>query len=78
MKNLKTVLSVLAFAAAAIGLIAAVVYFLDRKFGFLGCADEDIEDVDYIGEEYYAEDLAVEPETVEEIPAEQPAAEEQA
>ena len=89
MKKISTIVSIFAFVAAAIGLIVAAVYFLDRKFGFFGCCDEEVEDVDFVGEEYYAEDLAeeepavvvetaVEVNAVEETAAEEASAEEQA
>ena len=84
MKKFSTIISIFVFVAAAIGLIVAAVYFLDRKFGFFGCCDEEVEDVDFVGEEYYAEDLTEEPEVVaeaapvEETVAEEAPAEEQA
>jgi len=84
MRKLSTIISIFAFVAAAIGLIVAAVYFLDRKFGFFGCCEEEVEDVDYVGEEYYAEDLTEEAEAVaeaapvEEVAAEEAPAEEQA
>ena len=77
MKKFSTIISIFAFVAAAIGLIVAAVYFLDRKFGFFGCCEEEVEDVDYVGEEYYAEDLTEEAEVVAEAaPVEEAAAEE--
>lgn len=84
MKKFSTIISIFAFVAAAIGLIVAAVYFLDRKFGFFGCCDEEVEDVDFVGEEYYAEDLAEEEPAVVaeaapvEAAAEEASAEEQA
>ena len=84
MKKFSTIISIFAFVAAAIGLIVAAVYFLDRKFGFFGCCDEEVEDADFVGEEYYAEELCEEPKVVaeaapvEEAVAEEAPAEEQA
>lgn len=76
MKKFSTIISIFAFVAAAIGLIVAAVYFLDRKFGFFSCCDEEVEDVDYVGEEYYAEDLDEEPAVVVEAAPVEEAAEE--
>ncbi len=78
MKKFSTIVSIFAFVAAAIGLIVAAVYFLDRKFGFLCGCEEEVEDIEYAGEEYYAEDLAEESEAAvatEAEPVEAPAEE---
>ena len=76
MKKFGMLAAIFTFVAAAIGLIVALIYFLDRK-GILGAEEEDGVEVDFSGDEYYAEDLAFEA-PAEEAPAEvaeEPAAE---
>lgn len=57
MKNIKCVIAVFTFVAAAIGLIVAAVYFIDRKCG-LFCSEEEDES-EYCGEEYFSDDIAL-------------------
>lgn len=75
MKSLSQLIAVFTFLAAAIGLIIAAVYFIDRKCGLF--CDEDDDEPDYGGQEYYSEDLSFDPQSVEEE-QEEPAAEETA
>ena len=72
MKKLSIIAAIFTFVAALIGLIVAMVYFLDRKCGIFG--EEEDDEMEYCGEEYYAEDLSLEPE--EEAPVAEEVAEE--
>ena len=78
MKKFGMLAAIFTFVAAAIGLIVALIYFLDRK-GMFGSDEEDAVEVDFAGDEYYAEELAFEAPAeeapVEEAPAEETAAE---
>lgn len=58
MKNIKCIIAVFTFVAAAIGLIVAAVYFIDRKCGLFCNEDED--ESEYCGEEYFSDDIALE------------------
>ncbi len=58
MKNIKCIIAVFTFVAAAIGLIVAAVYFIDRKCGLFCSEDED--ESEYCGEEYFSDDIALE------------------
>lgn len=75
MKKFGMIAAIFTFAAAAIGLIIALIYFLDRKMGIFS-GDEEIENIDCIGEEYYAEDLSFESAPEEAAPAAAETAEE--
>ena len=68
MKKFGMLAAIFTFVAAAIGLIVALIYFLDRK-GFFGSDEEEGVEVDFSGDEYYAEELSFE------APAEEAAAE---
>ena len=41
MKNIKAIIAIFTFVAAAIGLIVAAVYFIDRKCGLFCDEEED-------------------------------------
>ena len=73
--KIKSIVAIFTFVAAAIGLIVAAVYFIDRKCGLFcdECGDDDME---YCGEEYYADDLTFEPEVVENTAEEETAEQE--
>lgn len=58
MKNIKMIIAVFTFVAAAIGLIVAAVYFIDRKCGLFSHNEEE-EDCD-CGDEYFTDDLSFE------------------
>ena len=75
MKNIKVIIAIFTFVAAAIGLIVAAVYFIDRKCGLF--CEEDEDEMEYCGEEYYADDLTFEPEVVENTAEEEKAEAEQ-
>ena len=77
MKKFGMLAAIFTLVAAAIGLIVALIYFLDRK-GVLGSDEDDAVEIDFSGDEYYAEELAFEApaeEAAEEAAAEEPAAE---
>lgn len=73
--KIKSIVAIFTFVAAAIGLIVAAVYFIDRKCG-LFCDECDDDDMEYCGEEYYADDLTFEPEVVENTAEEETAEQE--
>lgn len=63
MKNIKCIIAVFTFVAAAIGLIVAAVYFIDRKCGLFCSEDED--ESEYCGEEYFSDDISLDDDETE-------------